>query len=182
MKQRKVSVLIIILTLTVGGLSACTKIEDNRSNMERIKLTSEYLNVLGAFNSTAREFSHVAKLMQEKDRRMDYVFNEEFWSDYDEKRSKAVKEINALKNYQFEFKPFAELKSDFKAITEGMEKYNGVVNKMRESTQQWTPEKKKELYAAIDPIYADIYRQSKEIVGKIDGIYNRVFVVGEDKK
>lgn len=182
MKLRKVYVLIILLTLAAGGLCACKKIDDNRSNAERIKMTSEYLNVLGAFNSAAREFNRVAKLMQETDRRMDNSFDVEFWSDYDEKRSKAVKEIHAVRNFKFEFAPFAELQSDFKAISSSMQDYNGIVDKMRESTKQWTPEKKKELYAALDPIYADILRQSKTIVAKIDVIYNRIFVVGEDKK
>lgn len=182
MKDIKACILVAVLTLVVCGISACTKIEDNRSNMERIQMTSEYLNVLGAFNSVSREFSRVAKLTQETDRRMENKFDGEFWSDYDEKRSKAVKEINALKNYKFEFQPFAVLKPDFKAIIADMEKYNSAVDGMRESTQQWTPEKKKELFAALDPIYADIVRQSKTIVGNIDVIYNRVFVVGEDKK
>jgi hypothetical protein len=63
-----------------------------------------------------------------------------------------------------------------------MEKYHAVIDRMRGETKHWTPEKKKELYAALDPLYADLLRQSKTIVGKIDNIYNRIFVVGEDKK
>lgn len=182
MKVKNVYIWVVILTLVVGGLMGCTKIDDNRTNSERIKLTSEYLNVLGAFNSVAREFSRVAKLMQETDRRMDNKFDDEFWSDYDDKRAKALKEIEAVKNYKFEFEPFAELKSDFATIAARMEEYEKVVDDMRANTKRWTPDKKKELYTTLDPIYADILQRSKTIVAKIDTIYNRVFVMGESKK
>lgn len=182
MKQKKLCALIVILTLAVGVMNACTKIDDDRSNIERIKMTGEYTDLLGAYNSACREFSRAVKPLQEEEKRMDAAFNEEYWSKYDKQRSKAMQEIHALKNFDFRFEPFKEIKPDLENIISRMKDYNGTVDKIRESTKQWTPEKKRELFAALDPIYTDILQQSKAIVQKIDIIYNRVFVVGENKK
>lgn len=182
MRLQKINILFLIMALTLGWLNACTKIDDDRPTTERIKMTGEYLDLLGAYNSASREFSRAVKPMQETEKRMNAEFNEAYWSKYDEQKAKAVKEIHVLKNYQFRFEPYKEIKTDFKNIASRMEDYNGTVDRMRESTKQWTPEKKKEFYAALDPIYADIFQQSKTIVTKIDAIYNRVFVVGENKK
>ncbi len=121
MKKKSRFIPILVLTLMMTILTACTKIEDNRSNIERIRMTSEYLNVLGAFNSVSREFSRAAKLMQESDRRMNQSFDNAFWSEYDEKRSKAEREMRAIKQYQFEFEPFADLKTDLQTMTACME-------------------------------------------------------------
>jgi len=181
MKLRKISILILIMALTVGWLNACTKIDDDRPTTERIKMTGEYLDLLGAFNSVSREFSRAVKPMQETEKRMNAEFNEEYWNKYDKQRSIAVKDIQALKNFEFRFEPFKELKPDFKNFTSRMEDYNKTVDSMRESTKQWTPEQKKEFYAVLDPIYADILQQSQTMVTKFDTIYNRVFVVGENK-
>jgi len=182
MKLRKINILVLIMTLAIGWVNACTMIDDDRPKMERIRMTGEYLDLLGAYNSVSREFSRAVKPMQETEKRMNAEFNEEYWNKYEKQRSKAVQEINALKNFEFRFEPFKEIKPDFKNFTSRMEDYDGAVARMRESTKQWTPEKKKEFYAALDPIYADILQQSATIVNKIDTIYNRVFVVGENKK
>jgi len=163
-------------------MQACTKIDDDRPAMERIQMTTEYLDVLGKYNAVAREFSRAVKPLQETEKRMDAAFDAEWWGKYDSQWAKTTEAINDLKNYGYRFEPFKVMQPDFLQFFSRLEEYNNTVEKMRKSTAEWTPERKKQLYAALDPVYADILNRSKEIVAKIDDIYNRVFVVGEKKQ
>jgi len=163
-------------------LLACTKIEDDRPTMERIQMSTEYLDVLGKYNSVAREFSRAVKPLQEKEKRMNEAFDQEYWNKYDGQWRKTVEAMNDLQGYKYRFEPFKVMKPDFDQFIVKIKEYNNIVERMRKDAAPWTPERKSQLYAAVDPVYADILQRSKDIIGKIDEIYNRVFVVGDKKK
>jgi hypothetical protein len=172
----------VIAVAALVLLLACTKIEDDRPTMERVQMSTEYLDVLGKYNSVAREFSRAVKPMQEKEKRMDGTFDQEYWNKYDGQWKKTVEAMNDLKGYSYRFEPFKEMKPDFEKFFAKIGQYNDIVEKMRKDNAPWTPERKNRLYAALDPVYTDIFQQSKDITQKIDEIYNRVFVVGEKQK
>jgi hypothetical protein len=176
-------ILYAFMVIAAAGIfQACTKIEDDRPAMERIQMTTEYLDVLGKYNAVAREFSRAVKPLQETEKRMDATFDKEWWGKYDEQWAKTTAAMNDLKNYGYRFEPFKVMQPDFVKFISRLEEYNDKAARMRKSAREWTPERKKELYDALDPLYADILKQSKDIVQKIDDIYNRVFVFGEKKQ
>jgi len=148
--------------------------------MERIKLTGEYLDLLGKYNSAAREFSRMVKPLQDTGKRMEAEFNDEYWKNYEKSRDVALVKMNELKNFEFKYEPFRPLQPEFVTFVEKMERYIALVEENRGSVTKWTPERKKSFYATLDPLYGEILKQSKQITEKIDRIYNRVFVTGEN--
>jgi len=155
-------------------------IDDDRSNAERVKMSGEYLETLGKYNAAARQFSQAVKPFQEVDNRPDCGFTEKFWERFEKKRTSSLKKAYELKSLEFKYEPFQPLKKEFVSFAEKMETYFFAVENMRRTVDEWTPEKKSELFAVLDPLYDEILKQSEEITIQIDMIYNRVFVVGEN--
>lgn len=163
-----------------GFIGGCQMIDDDRSNVERVKLTGEYFDILSKYNSVAREFSRTVKPLQDTSRRMNYDLNEEYWGRYEKNRAVALSKMNELKLYEFKYDPFRPLKPEFTSLVAKMEHYLATVENIRNGVTKWEPEQKKSLYATLDPLYNDILQQSKDITEKIDLIYNRYFVTGEN--
>ncbi len=177
---KRATFFIIIIFVMAGFFGGCQMIDDDRSNVERVKLTGEYFDILSKYNSVAREFSRTVKPLQDTSRRMNNEFNEEYWERFEKNRATAVVKMNELKSYEFKYDPFRPLKPEFVSFVAKMEHYLTTVENMRKGVTEWTPDKKKNLYAALDPLYNDILQQSKDITEKIDLIYNRYFVTGEN--
>lgn len=175
-----IGLLLMILTLTL--VTGCTKKNEDKTFKGRVELTNENMDILSAYNGTSSAFTKAVKPFEDEKKKEKLVLDEKFWSNFDKDKAKAEKKMEKLKNYDYKFEGFKVMIPHFVSYVEKMENYFKVIEEKRQITNEWTIEKKDELAAELNPMYDELFEQSKDIVHELDVVYNQVFVEEEEKE
>ena len=173
--------LIAVVIALAFMLTACSRVDDDSSFKDRVKMSNEYMSMLKQYNSFCIASNKSFRPFIDDRKQEGLSFDGKFWADYQTRKANTLEKSKALLSFSFKFSHFRPLKDDFAFLADRMEEYFGVIDETRHSTRYWDSGKKRALFAKLDPIYQTTLKKSGEVVHKIDEIYNQVFVVGQKK-
>lgn len=175
MVRGKALLMALTAIISVLVLTGC-----NRTGLNSIKkngsAVKEYNKSIEIYNKLAISFSDLAKVVKkELDNAKD--FDDKFWRIYNEKETKVLQKIEAMREFQYKHREIAVVQVKIDALIENIEKYLNKVDGFRGKGKN---SNLKLFETDNNSLYEDILNISTEITKSFNNIYDNYIICKKD--